>query len=196
VPPDAPFGDLLRAAAHGAPWAQRELWHRFAPGVAGFARAQGSRDPDDVTSEVFLAVFRALPRFEGDEAGFRALVYTIARRRVLDERRRRGRRAPELEWKADTDPRHVPSAEQDAVASESSRQARALLDTLPPDQREVLVLRLFGDLTVDQVARAVGKSPGAVKALQRRGLERLRRLLGAYPPGATGLQLLQGGGRP
>ena len=48
----------------------------------------------------------------------------------------------------------------------------------PPDQRSVLLLRILGDMTVEEVARAVGKRPGAVKALQRRGLKRVSR---AYP---------------
>lgn len=50
-----------------------------------------------------------------------------------------------------------------------------MLDRLTPDQRDVLLLRLLSDLTVEQVANIVGKSPGAVKALQARGLEELRR---------------------
>ena len=45
-----------------------------------------------------------------------------------------------------------------------------------PDQRDVLLLRILGDLTVDQVADVLGKSAGAVKQLQRRGLEAIRRL--------------------
>ena len=54
----------------------------------------------------------------------------------------------------------------------------AVLDDLPPDQRAVLLLRILGDMTIEEIARAVGKRPGAVKALQRRGLKRVGR---AYP---------------
>lgn len=57
---------------------------------------------------------------------------------------------------------------------------RAAIDELPPDQRSVVLLRIIGDLTIEEIARAVGKRPGAVKALQRRGLRRLER---AYPFG-------------
>ena len=49
---------------------------------------------------------------------------------------------------------------------------------VPPDPRAVILLRIIGDLTIEEIARAVGKRPGAVKALQRRGLKRLE---GAYP---------------
>jgi RNA polymerase sigma-70 factor (ECF subfamily) len=60
---------------------------------------------------------------------------------------------------------------------------RAAIDGLPPDQRSVMLLRIIGDLTVEEIARAVGKRPGAVKALQRRALLRLAR---AYPSGRRG----------
>jgi RNA polymerase sigma-70 factor (ECF subfamily) len=54
---------------------------------------------------------------------------------------------------------------------------RRIIDRLAPEQRDVLLLRVLGDLTVEEVARAVGKSPGAVKALQRRGLSAIKRTL-------------------
>lgn len=53
-----------------------------------------------------------------------------------------------------------------------------LISRLTPEQRDVLALRIVADLAVDEVARIVGKQPGAVKALQRRGLAALRRILG------------------
>ncbi|HZA89644.1 MAG TPA: sigma factor-like helix-turn-helix DNA-binding protein, partial [Solirubrobacterales bacterium] len=53
-----------------------------------------------------------------------------------------------------------------------------VLDALSPDQRAVLLLRVLGELTVDEVAGALGKRRGAVKALQRRGLAAIRRELG------------------
>ena len=52
-----------------------------------------------------------------------------------------------------------------------------MLGTLSEDQREVLLLRVVGDLSIEEVAKAIGKRPGAVKALQRRGLAAIRREL-------------------
>ena len=57
------------------------------------------------------------------------------------------------------------------------QRVREVLATLAPDQRDVIALRVIADLSVDQVAAALGKQPGAVKALQRRGLASLRRQL-------------------
>ena len=67
------------------------------------------------------------------------------------------------------------SAEHDAERRLGDERARQLLDDLVPDQRDVMVLRIVADLTVEQVAEVLGKNVGAVKALQRRALENLRK---------------------
>ena len=63
--------------------------------------------------------------------------------------------------------------EDDALRSAGDERVRQMLARLAPEQRDVLLLRIVGDHTVEQVAEAVGKTPGAVKALQRRGLRAL-----------------------
>ena len=60
--------------------------------------------------------------------------------------------------------------EQEALAAMGTQRVHELCAALPPDQRTVVLLRILGDLTVEEVARVVGRSPAAVKALQRRGL--------------------------
>jgi RNA polymerase sigma factor (sigma-70 family) len=171
------FDAQLSAAQVGAPWACAALWRDYAPAVAAFLRARGSRDPDDLTSEVFLAVFDQLARFTGGEPEFRSFVFSIAYRRLTDELRRRSRRGDTAEWSPQNDPRRAPSAEEVAHARQGDASALDLLDGLPEDQRNVMVLRIVADLTVEQVADALGKRPGAVKALQRRALESLRKNL-------------------
>ena len=69
------------------------------------------------------------------------------------------------------------SAEADALTTLDDERIRAVLGGLRPDQREVITLRIVGDLTAEQVAQVLGKSRGAVKALQRRGVAALRRRL-------------------
>ena len=173
------FPAVLLAAQAGASWALSDLWLQFAPPVTGFLRSKGSAEPEDLTSEVFLAVFDQIADFEGDESAFRSFVFTIAYRRLVDELRKRARRGTDEEWTAETDTRSSASAEQEAMDRMGEERARALLEDLPIDQRNVLSLRIFGDLTIEQIAEAVGKRPGAVKALQRRGLEALRRRIDA-----------------
>ncbi|MDO9591028.1 MAG: sigma-70 family RNA polymerase sigma factor [Microcella sp.] len=176
---DESFATVLIAAQAGASWACRQLWSDHAPAVAAFLTARGSREPDDLTSEVFLTIFDRLGSFRGDAAAFRSFVFSIAYRRLVDELRIRGRRGETVELHADEDPRRASSAEDDAATRLGNQRALALLETLPRDQRDVMVLRVVADLTVEQIADVLGKRPAAVKALQRRALERLRKKLAA-----------------
>jgi RNA polymerase sigma-70 factor, ECF subfamily len=176
------FDAVLMAAQAGAPWALERLFTTLAPVVTGYLRLQGSAEPEDLTSEVFLAVLRNLHGFRGGESGFRSWVFTIAHRRLLDERRRRARRAPheQLEGEAETFAHEVAAPDNVEASVDRSlgvERVQSLCERLVPDQREVLLLRLLGDLSIDQTATTVGKSTGAVKALQRRGLLAIGRLL-------------------
>lgn len=178
------FDDVLSAARAGAAWAFEVLYRELAPAVTGYLRLHGAPDPDDLASETFLAVFRGLGGFEGDEQGLRSWVFTIAHRRLVDEWRRRGRR-PQL---ADGGEDLVPDAvggdvEDDVLDRLGTETVHRLCAGLPPDQRSVLLLRILADLTVEQVAEAMGRSVGSIKALQRRGLRRLREEL--EPAGST-----------
>jgi RNA polymerase sigma factor (sigma-70 family) len=175
---DELVGELVAAAQANGAWAFTRLYERFAGPVAGYLRAQGATEPEDLTSEVFLSVFTGIGRFTGDGADFRSWLFTIAHRRLIDARRRRGRRVATSAL--DGLPERgaaLPGgdAETEAIEGLGTERVVALLSELSPDQRDVLTLRILGDLTVEQVAEAVGKRPGAVKALQRRGLEALRR---------------------
>lgn len=182
------FPAVLLAAQSGASWACTNLWVDHAPAVTAFLRARGSSEPEDLTSEVFLAVFDQLDRFRGGEAEFRTFVFTIAYRRLVDELRKRSKLGHHVEWTEELDDRRSPSAEHEAMGRLADASARAVLDELPADQRNVMVLRIVADLTVEQVGEILGKRPGAVKALQRRALQALRKKFsaGRTPPAAFG----------
>lgn len=173
----AEFDGVIDAARAGAPWAFERLYADLAPVVAGYARLQGSLEPEDVTSEVFLGVFAGLESFTGSEQQFRSWVFTIAYRRVTDERRRRSRRPATADVELETVDQVGGDAEEDALEALGRRRVHELCAALSDDQREVVLLRVLGDLSVEEVAGIVGKSAGAVKALQRRGLSALRRRL-------------------
>lgn len=134
-------------------------------------------DPDDLTSEVFLAVLPRLGSVTGGAAGLRTLVFSVAHARLVDSLRARARRLDPVPYVLEDDLRRAPSAEDDADRSLGTQWAVDLLARLPDAQREVLLLRVLGDLTVEQVARTLSTSPGAVKQLQRRGLIALRSML-------------------
>jgi RNA polymerase sigma factor (sigma-70 family) len=169
------FAAVLRAARTGEEWAWRALYAEFAPALLGYLRARRADQPEDVLGEVMLQIVRDLPSFDGDELEFRAWVFTIAHHRLLDERRRSARRpteamtAPEIERLGP-----LGDTEEDAFRALSAERVGRLLARLSSDQQNVILLRVLGELTSEQVAQVIGKTAGAVKALQRRGLEAIK----------------------
>lgn len=113
-----------------------------------------------------------MPRFRADEAPFAAWLFTIAHNVVVDHRRTATRRA-RLPWKRDVDESRGP--EESAVAAEAVAELRAMLEMLPPDQAEVVQLRLSG-LRDAEIALVLGRSHGAVRVAQHRAIKRLRSL--------------------
>lgn len=176
------FDSVLLAAQHGAPWALERLYLCLSPAVVGYLRVQGAADPDDLTNEVFLGVLRGVASFRGDEDRFRSWVFTIAHSRLTDERRRAGRRPQMVDGAREVDLDRVGGdAETEALDHLAAVRVEALCEQLVPDQRDVLLLRLMAGLTIEAIAEALGKSEGAVKALQRRGLANLRKILERRP---------------
>ena len=172
------FQVLIESARGGDERAWSEIWGELSPAVLGYLRGSGAPDPEDVLGESFLQVARDVAEFEGDWDSFRSWVFTIAHHRLIDARRRSARRpmdlvaeVPEPLGEAGDD-----AAEQ-ALARISREQVMKMLESLSPDQRAVLLLRVLGDLSLEQVAEALGKRTGAVKQLQRRGLIAVRKAL-------------------
>ncbi len=174
----AGFQARLAAARDGDPVAWSELYHDVAPLVIGYLRAQRLRDAEDVAGEVLLEVVRDLHRFEGDAANLRSWVLAIAHHRLLDARRRAARR-PRLAEPVEAHP--TPAARDDPEAETLSAlgfgRLEGLLSALTEDQRNVLLLRVVGDLSIAEVASITGRRPGAVKQLQRRAAAVMRRQL-------------------
>jgi RNA polymerase sigma factor (sigma-70 family) len=168
----------LEAARGGAEWAWREIYDSLAPAVIGYLRARGAAESEDLAGEVFVQIVRDLPRFEGGGRGFRAWAFTIARNRLLDDARSRARRPVAPAAHADVEASEVGGdVEADAFARLDLERVTEILASLSEDQRDVLLLRIVGDLAVDEVARVIGRRPGAVKQLQRRGLAAVRKQL-------------------
>jgi RNA polymerase sigma factor (sigma-70 family) len=168
---------LLEAAREGNEAAWQEIYDDLAPMVLGYLRANGAPDPEDVLGEVFFQVARDIARFEGEEPGFRSWVFTIAHHRLIDARRHSARRPVELSPEPPEPPGRADDAADEALAKIGTQEVQRVLGTLSDDQRAVLLLRVIGDLSIEDVAKAVGKRPGAVKALQRRGLAAVKREL-------------------
>jgi RNA polymerase sigma-70 factor, ECF subfamily len=166
--------DALPAAQAGRPEGLRAVYEALAPAVHGYLRARGAGEPEDLTSEVFLTVFPRLATVTGGAAGLRTLVFSVAHARLVDDLRRRSRRGEAVPYEDWQDDRTTASTEDEAVERLRTAEVRALLQHLPADQRDVLLLRVVADLSLEQTAAAIGRSAGAVKQLQRRGLLALR----------------------
>jgi RNA polymerase sigma-70 factor (ECF subfamily) len=164
-------------ASRGDTAALRAIYEVLSPRICGYLRIRGADDPEGLTNEVFVKV---LPRVAGVAGGFRglrALAFTVAHGVLVDERRRHARQPTLHAYDPALDTRVQASAEQQALEHLGEGTALTLLELLPDDQRSVLLLRVLGDLTVDETARAIGRSPAAVKKTQTRALRTLRRLV-------------------
>jgi RNA polymerase sigma-70 factor (ECF subfamily) len=172
------FAQLLAAAQDASPHAYRALYDAYAGRVCAYLRWRGAADPDDLTNEVFSRAFRNLGGFSGAERDFRAWVFTIARRLLIDEQRRVRRRPVTVELVAPIDDAVAGGdVETEALTRVDRDQLDELLGSLTVDQREVIALRIIADLPIDRVASVLGKEPATVKALQHRGIAALRRRL-------------------
>lgn len=167
----------IEAAKDGAEWAWESIYKDFAGPVTGYLRSRGAGDPDDLSSEVFFQVARDIHRFEGDESNFRSWLFVIAHRRLVDDRRARSRTIDTV----DEDSREIETeggdVETEVMEHLALTRVEDMLDTLTEDQRNVLALRIIGDLTLEETAEVMSKRVGAIKALQRRALQSIKRQL-------------------
>jgi RNA polymerase sigma-70 factor (ECF subfamily) len=165
------------SAARGDTAALRAIYEALSPRVCGYLRMRGSEDPEGLTNEVFVKVLPRIAEVTDGYRGLRALTFTVAHGLLVDELRRRARRPATQPYEPAQDTRAQASAEEQALEHLGEGTALTLLDLLPDDQRSVVLLRVLGDLTVDQTAAAVARSPVAVRKLQAKALTTLRRLV-------------------
>lgn len=169
--------ELVSAAAQSDAAAMRAMWDTLSPAVFGYLRARGVDDAEATTSDVFLQLFARIADVRGGAEGVRRLAFTIAHARMVDDRRARARRPRTVAYEADRDLRTSEGVDTTAAVNAGTESALHLLAALPDSQRDVLALRFIADLSVEQVAAVLGRSTGAVKQLQRRGLLEVRRAI-------------------
>lgn len=184
------FAEVLAGARAGEAWAAETLFADLQPRLLRFLRSTEPRAADDLAGEVWLAMARGIATFEGDLPGFRAWVFSIARRRLADHRRTAVRRATDpVDHEFFRDRTGAPAG-QDSMAVVADRlSAQQAVDlivaTLPADQSEVLVLRIVADLDVAQVAELLGRSSNWVRVTQHRALRRLAEAMNSSRPDGT-----------
>jgi RNA polymerase sigma-70 factor (ECF subfamily) len=174
----------LDAARQREPEAVARVYKAYSTPLFRFFMAGiGDRQTaEDLTGTVFADAIEALPKFRGPVEALGGWLFRIARHDLLDYRRSQARHRTDrlddrLEEVAEAE-LAVDPQEEAVNRLESGRVVNAL-QRLSVDQREVLLLRMVSGLSTGEVAVAVGKTVGAVKALQHRGLASLARLLAA-----------------
>jgi len=177
VPPiGCDFVLALDAARRGDERALAALWQELQPALLRYLRAVDADAAEDIASETWLEVTRRLDRFSGTERDFRGWLFTIARHRLIDSRRRAARhRTAPVAWIPERAGRDDPAA--DVLADLSTEESLRLVSQLPPEQAEAVLLRVMHGLDTEHVARIMGKQPGNVRVLSHRGLRNLARRL-------------------
>lgn len=177
----------LVAARLREPAALTRIYTAYAPALFRFFMASVSDRhlAEDLTGSTFVSAIEGLPKFRGPVEALGGWLFQITRHDLYDHRRKQSRSRIEP-----LDENLTEAAASDATVDpeelaidrlEGSRVMGALRE-LSPDQREVLLLRMAGGMTAPEVAAVLGKTTGAVKALQHRGLASLARVLGLRSP--------------
>lgn len=162
-----------RGNSDGFEWLYRNYNRR----VGALVRSENCPDADEVVNTVFFKAFRSIDRFVGNQANFASYLYQIARFQVIDERRARSRQVEiEDDLSIDLVDDGIGPAEAAERSDAASRTYQAL-QALTPEQREVIVLRVFFGLTGPETAEALDKPVGAIRSLQNRAEARLRGLV-------------------
>jgi RNA polymerase sigma-70 factor (ECF subfamily) len=171
------FAAVLSAAQAGDDAAFIRLWRETQPVLLRFLTVRAPDVADDVAAETWLAALPQLRRFRGDEGAFRGWLVAIARNKLVDVRRRSGRRPEQLGGLTFEHSSLAPDTADLAHERQATEDALRLIAQLPSDIAEMVALRVIVGLDVAEVAAVVGKSSGAVRVAVHRGLRRLARLL-------------------
>jgi RNA polymerase sigma-70 factor (ECF subfamily) len=171
---------LLRKAQALDPDALGELYDLYAPLMYSYLyrRVQDAAVAEDLTSEVFVRMLRALQAGQEWHTSLRAWLYRVAHNLAMDHFRRQPAVPPlQLDERLIA---HEDDVDDQVERRLYSRELANALRTLTPDQQQVLTLRFGEHLTAREVSEIMDRSVGAVEALQHRALEALRRLFARH----------------
>ena len=172
----AAFGVTLASAQGGDETAFACLFRDIQPTLLRYLHVI-TPEAEDVAGDTWLQVVKGLPRFRGGEEAFRAWLFTIARHRAVDAGRSRSRRPDvPLTLAQIAEQPLAPDAAELALEAISTRSVMVLIKSLPREHAEIIMLRVVAGLEAADVARIVGKTPGAVRVTAHRALRRLAEL--------------------
>ncbi len=149
------------------------IYERYAPRIYAFClqRVGNPQEAEDLTSQVFTRALAKIDTYRGGLVG--AWLFQIAANAVIDYLREQH---PQLALDEVELAQECPALIDDVIQRETQRQIRGFVAHLPPEQQELLALRITGGLSAEETGLVVGKSPGAVRVAMHRILTQLRRL--------------------
>ena len=170
---------LIKNAQSGDTDAFGELYERYAPRVFRFlyAHLDNRLDAEDLTEDVFLRVWKSLGSYKEKGVPFLAFLFRVARNALIDHYRRgaKGEERVSIEDMQLSD--QTPGPVESVMAIMEHQQLRVMLKELREDYRMVLVLRYLSELSPEETAKVMGKSPGAIRVMQHRALAALRSVM-------------------
>ncbi len=174
---------ILERVADGDPSAVDACLRQYGALVWSLARrlCLDHTEAEDAVQDVFIDLWKNAARFDASAASEVTFVAMIARRRLIDQRRRRQRQVPATSLVEEGIPADSDSIDQLETADEADK-ARKALDQLKGEQRRVLELSIYQGLSQAEIAQATSMPLGTVKTHARRGLIRLRKLLSDQEP--------------
>ena len=174
-----PETQLVQQALEGDSEAFAKLYEAYVTRIYRFVyfRVSDRQTAEDLTSQAFLKAWDHLDQYRAHDAPFGAWLFRIARNSVIDYYRSRRPTTPlEIDPAAHN---RLSDALDELDQWEEAERVRRALQGLTGEQREVLTLKFVDGLTTDEAAQVMGKRPGAVRALQMRGLQSLAAILTA-----------------
>jgi RNA polymerase sigma-70 factor (ECF subfamily) len=171
--------ELIARARAGEDRAFDELYRRVRPAALALAaQVCGRALAEDAVQSAFLSAWTALGRFQPARGSARSWLLSIVRNRAIDVLREQRRRGPSAEL--EFEPEDPERTEALVARNEMSREVRRALGKLPPDQREVLELAYYSELSQAEIASTLRVPLGTVKGRARLGLRKLPGELAAY----------------
>lgn len=173
---------ILTRVGQGDATAVGECLDRYGSLVWSLAlRFCGDRsEAEDAVQEIFIDLWMSARRFDPKRASEETFVALIARRRLIDARRKSARR-PATGLLPETLTAPIDDHSARLEDRDDARKAAIALAELGDDPRRILTMAIYEGKTQEQIARATGLPLGTVKTHARRGLIRLRQLLGVTP---------------
>jgi len=169
---------LIRAAQRGDTASFDELYAHYVPPIYRFIymKVTHREEAEDLTHEVFLNAWQNLDRYRSRGFPFSSWLYQIARNEVIDHYRLRRPNVSLEESHADLI-RAENRIESDLDQQLSLEEIKIALAELTPDQQDVILMKFMEDCSHEEIAAALDKSEGAVRLIQHRALNELKRIL-------------------